>query len=245
MTEERKQDRRRGYSFRRHLGRLKSTGRLKNVGLAAAAVLTLSGITFARCRGSDITGPPSQATSGADATLGVPDLPSSNYLLKKAIKYFPDHLLPKFNACIPDLPYKSRKHWKEVHYKTEKELDADGKWTGRHKVWHEVHEYEENEDEDGNRYRGYRRSPTALVVFSRTDVSTQRITSVIAVRTEDFKGRCVTRFDPNTGETSTVGSACDFEIDPSTFDLVFMEDPITGEATVTINPLGVVQVCRR
>jgi hypothetical protein len=57
MTEERNQDRRQGYSLRGHIGRLTSTGRLARVGLALVAALTVSGVTFARCRSADVTGP--------------------------------------------------------------------------------------------------------------------------------------------------------------------------------------------
>jgi hypothetical protein len=50
-------DRRGKYSVRKHIGRLRREGRLRQVGVAAVVVLTAGGVAFARCQGSSITGP--------------------------------------------------------------------------------------------------------------------------------------------------------------------------------------------
>lgn len=54
---QRLRDRRGKYSLRRHLGRLRREGRLRQIVLAAVGLLTVGGLAFGRCQGSSITGP--------------------------------------------------------------------------------------------------------------------------------------------------------------------------------------------
>ena len=61
-------DRRQGYSFPRHLSRLKQEGRLPQIGLAAMALVIAGGLTFGRCQGDSITGP-STATEARPQTM--------------------------------------------------------------------------------------------------------------------------------------------------------------------------------
>src|SRR5687767_15880964 len=61
-------DRRRGYSFRRHFARLRQEGRLPQIALAAVAVMIVGGITFGRCQGDSITGPSAPAAEGSAPT---------------------------------------------------------------------------------------------------------------------------------------------------------------------------------
>jgi hypothetical protein len=77
---DRRKDRRRVYSFRRHFARLKQEGRLPQVASATVALLIVAGVTFGQCRGDSITGPSattSASGSVAPATSLVPasDLP--------------------------------------------------------------------------------------------------------------------------------------------------------------------------
>jgi hypothetical protein len=63
---QRLRDRRGKYSLRKHVSRLRREGRLPQIALAVLAVLTLGGVTFARCEASSITGPSSVAETPAD-----------------------------------------------------------------------------------------------------------------------------------------------------------------------------------
>lgn len=65
---ERRRDRRRAYSFRRHFARIKQEGRLPQVAGAAVALLIVGGIAFGQCRGDSITGP-SAPTASADGSV--------------------------------------------------------------------------------------------------------------------------------------------------------------------------------
>jgi hypothetical protein len=56
-------NRRERYSLRGHLGRLRRSGRLKQVALVSAAVVAIGGIAFGRCSSSGITGPSEVATA--------------------------------------------------------------------------------------------------------------------------------------------------------------------------------------
>ena len=74
---ERRRDRRRGYSFRRHFARLKQEGRLPQIAAASVALLLLGGIAFGQCRGDSITGPGTPtAESGAAGTVATSTLGS-------------------------------------------------------------------------------------------------------------------------------------------------------------------------
>lgn len=85
---QRLRDRRGKYSLRRHIGRLRREGRLRQIGLAAVALLTVGGLAFGRCQGSSITGPSDpmtetpvrgSVTSGGSATTPTAGLGSETF----------------------------------------------------------------------------------------------------------------------------------------------------------------------
>lgn len=55
-------ERRERYSTRRHFARLRREGRLPQIGVASAALLTIGGLAFGRCDASGVTGPSSSDT---------------------------------------------------------------------------------------------------------------------------------------------------------------------------------------
>jgi hypothetical protein len=62
-------NRRERYSLRGHLGRLRRSGRLKQVALVTVAVVAIGGIAFGRCSSSGITGPSEVASTRPSADL--------------------------------------------------------------------------------------------------------------------------------------------------------------------------------
>jgi hypothetical protein len=86
MLSERGKDRRRSRSFRGHLQRLARANRLQQLGMGTLALALISGITFARCNSSSLTGPETSAkssgikgdlVSGGEVLESVPNLPSA------------------------------------------------------------------------------------------------------------------------------------------------------------------------
>jgi hypothetical protein len=100
-------DRRGGYSFRKHFARLKREGRLARIGVGAFVVLVVGGITFARCQSSNITGPSSASRTNAPSlheegsTGGLGGLPGDAFTIKeKTVQH--DVVFVGFNPCNDD-----------------------------------------------------------------------------------------------------------------------------------------------
>ena len=110
-------DRRSEYSFRKHLGRLKKEGRLTQIGIAAAAVLVVSGITFGRCQSSNITGP-SQQSETAPVLQPSPSLTTT----ETTSETFRNFAFTGYNPCNGDAVAGTGTRHELVHFT----INADG-----------------------------------------------------------------------------------------------------------------------
>jgi hypothetical protein len=240
MAEERRKDRRRGYSFRQHFKRFKVEGRLKQIGLPTAAVLLVAGLTFGRCDSSSITGPSAVSEETAPTTSQTPGPTTSSAsggldgalrVVKKAVARFPSSFLSMIHPCFKEVVFAKREGRVEVEYEDEEEEDENGKrW---HKTKYRVHEYEDDEDEEGNRYRGRKQSPSFAITWSGTFNTT--VVSFFAVSSSNDRGFCLTATNPLTGQVEK-GNLCDYEFNPTRYDLLFFEclDPTTGRMSVCV-----------
>jgi hypothetical protein len=101
-------DRRGGYSFRKHFARLKREKRLARIGVGALAVLVVGGITFARCQSSGITGPSTASAPNSNAPSlhesspgGLGGVPGDALTFKeKTVQH--DVVFVGFNPCNDD-----------------------------------------------------------------------------------------------------------------------------------------------
>jgi hypothetical protein len=259
MAEERRKDRRRGYSFRQHFKRFKVEGRLKHISVPMAAVLLVAAVTFGRCDSSSITGPSAETEQTATSPTPGPTTSTASggleggalRLVKKTIGRFPSNLLSMIHPCKPDKTFTKRDGRMEVEFEDEEELDENGKRTGKHKTKYWTHAYQDDEDDEGNRYHGERRSPSVVITWSvsyRTQVS-----SFIFVRNSEAKGWCV-QTTTDVGGQTTRGNVCDYtlgsEFNPLTADLFFFQCVQEGpsglpETTVclTVNPTYLPSLC--
>jgi hypothetical protein len=107
MDQHQPDDRRGGYSFRKHFARLKREKRLARIGVGAFAVFVVGGITFARCQSSGITGPSSASQSSpslhtSDGGLPGTDVPDDAFTIKeKTVQH--DVVFVGENPCNGDI----------------------------------------------------------------------------------------------------------------------------------------------
>ena len=158
MSEERRQDRRGRYSFRGHLRRLRTAGRLKTLGLATATVLVIAAVTFARCESSRVSGPREATSPPSQGPRG--NLTTDVSLPKTALALWPAKLLTLLNPCVPDLHFTRHEGKNQVTYTDEREKDGFGNYTGNHKTTYEMDEDDDADDEDGNHYHGHKHTPS-------------------------------------------------------------------------------------
>jgi hypothetical protein len=182
----------------------------------------------------EATSPQSQGPRG--------NLTSDVSLPKTALALWPAKLLTLLNPCVPDLHFTRHEGKNQVTYTDEREKDGFGNYTGNHKTTYEMDEDDDADDEDGNHYHGQKHTPSVIVAWSRTNPYNGKVTSSVAVYSDGTKGRCVTTYNPNTDQTTQRGK-CDFDMDPTNYDIVITEDPFTGEAVLTVNATGLVSVC--
>jgi hypothetical protein len=100
MFENRRRDRRSGYSFRAHFRRIVETKGFGRIALSLGATAIIAGTAFANCSGSDITGP---ADPSSAATPGV-GTQASTTVKSPAPFRIPMPLLPTNNPCNGDGP---------------------------------------------------------------------------------------------------------------------------------------------
>ena len=243
-NEDRGNDRRRGYSFRKHFSRLRVSGQLKNVGAATLASMLVVGITLARCQSSSITGP----SSGPSASAPIAPSSATTSGQKEAIALFPASLLPSVHPCQPDVTFVEMGGSKNVTYTDTYETDANG--NRNHDVsWRESTQ-QKGKDKNGKAY-GTQKTQCP----SSSEVET------------DSRGNCHTHFNQSgksfhfqehhtvkpegsSAETCTLnapqgsggGNACPFNSEPS-FTYTFMEDPLTHEAVMAVMTNNIVSSC--
>jgi hypothetical protein len=231
MSEQRSQDRRQRYSFRKHLNRLRQTGRLKQIGAVAAAAIVLAGISFARCQSSKITGPAEtkapQPSTGPSATTTV-SLP------KVATAIFPSDLLPKFNPCKPDLTFVEMSGQNDVTYTDQVTTTLDGQ--RQHTTTYTPHEKQNGKDSRGNAYAGDNPGQSKSDIWVFTTKGTFHTHA--RIKTADQNEVCNEVINKNGQH----GNSCDFDQDQD-YTYVMTEDPLTGEALMTVTPTSIVPSC--
>ena len=126
---ERRRDRRRSYSIRGHVARLRSEGRLRIVATRLAVFILIAGVSLSRCRGADITGPPATPPS---SPAGTPtDLTGVEPVDKLAIAVYPASLLPPVNPCNAEAILDQSG---DAHFTYHTVEDSDGK---AHTTYHD------------------------------------------------------------------------------------------------------------
>lgn len=227
MFRERRGDRRRGYSPRGHYERLKKSGRLPRIGIAVVAFTIIAGISFGKC--SDPTGPPS-----ADSEAGEIARPttSTSSAPKTAGAIFATEIMPSINVCNGEvLTQPSGDGDFEYTYTREQShtnIDGSG---GLHITYHVRQKRSGKFANDGKGYSGekYHQNSTFM---TKSNPHHQTVKHHVVTKEEGEPA------DPQWLIKEKRSWNEDVE-----YDLVVVEDPITGNVTMTATALKITPSC--
>lgn len=234
MSDERRSDRRQGYSFLGHVGRVIRAKGLHRVFLSLGSTVLVAALLFAYCSKNTITGP--SAPSGSEPKP-IPKSTTSTSAPKQAIAVFPTNLLPTVHPCDPTLTFTDMQGENDIDYTDEILYNPDGTRSGQHKITYNSSQKQHGKDKNGYNYSGNKYSS------GQSFIITNRYTTVehFSVNPLDANGNaqpCTTTY--NFQSNQQAGNC--FKSNP-TYDWLLVEDPLTGEGTLTVTTVAITSEC--
>ena len=245
MLEERRRDRRRGYSFREHVGRLRRAGRLNQVVVATAATVLIVGVSVSRCQSSNITGPAEERT-GTQANGSLSTTSTSKMSAEKtALAIFPANLLPAVHPCQTDVTFVESQGQAEFVYNDEVTYHPDG--TRSHKVHFNPTVSRSARDKNGKSYKvQHHKCPEGSEPAVEGDVKSCHFHFNGASKKGSAHSHYTVKPDDGPAETCTAntssGKTCDFN-ETTEQEFALVEDPLTHEGTLVVSTLSILPSC--